>query len=99
LGDEEDEEVQDFYLVPLRSHTAPNGTVSSVSDFVNAPGRARKAKTKSISRNSSRAGSRNGEARARDEEEVLFDSTNSTAAQSKDDIDTPDNAGGQRMGH
>jgi len=77
LGDEDDEEVHDFYRVPLGQHNAANGSISSVSDLVNAPGRARKLKSKSISRNSSRAGSRNGDARIRDEEEVLFDASSS----------------------
>jgi hypothetical protein len=100
LGDEDDEDVQDFYLVPLRSHATANGTLSSVSDFVNAPGRVRKSKTKSISRNGSRAGSRNGEARVRDEEEVLFDTSGSMGVQSKDDTaETADSTGGQRIGH
>ncbi|RDB23450.1 Inositol phoshorylceramide synthase regulatory subunit kei1 [Hypsizygus marmoreus] len=75
--DEEDEEIEDFYRVPLRSHKAGNNSISSMADFTNAPGRTRKQHTRTTS-SGSRPGSRNGDARIRDEEEVLFDETEST---------------------
>ena len=75
LGDEDDEEVQNFYRVPSRSHNAANGSIPSIADFANAPGRARKSNSKSISRDGSRAGSRNRDGRIRDEEQVLFDAS------------------------
>lgn len=66
--DEEDEEIEDFYRVPLRT---PNtgGSVASFADFVNAPpGRARR--TKSASGRSALGKPDDVE---RDVEEVLFD--------------------------
>jgi hypothetical protein len=100
LGDEDDEEVHDFYRVPLSSHNAANGSISSVADFVNAPGRARKLKSKSISRNGSRAGSRNGDVRVRDEEEVLFDAPSSPRAHSNvGQEESAVSTGGERTGH
>lgn len=75
LADDDDEEVEDFYRVPLRTHNAGNTSVSSMADFIGAPGRARKAKPKPTSRPRSRS----GDYRVRDEENVLFDETESTA--------------------
>ncbi|KAF9462915.1 Inositolphosphorylceramide synthase subunit Kei1-domain-containing protein [Collybia nuda] len=75
LVDDDDDEVEDFYRVPLRTHNSGNTSVSSMADFIAAPGRARKAKVKP----SSRPGSRSGDYRVKDEEDVLFDETESTA--------------------
>lgn len=73
--DDDDEEVEDFYRVPLRTHNAGNTSVSGMADFIAPPGRARKAKPKPTSKPRSRS----GDYRVRDEEEVLFDETESTA--------------------
>jgi len=81
LADEEDEEIEDFYRVPLRTPPASNhrrGTsgnvsISSFADFVSAPGRApRKKAFGSVSL-----------ARDRDvHEDVLFDEDEATYAAS-----------------
>lgn len=76
LPEEEDEEIEDFYRVPLRSHRG-NGSISTMSDFVNAPGRAKKPRSRA-SQSNSRSASRTREGRIRDEE-VLFDDNESTA--------------------
>jgi inositol phosphorylceramide synthase regulatory subunit len=74
LGDEDEEEIHDFYRVPSRSRNTANGSISSVADFVNVPGRPRT--------NGSRGGSRHGDARVRDEEEVLFEASSFPRVQS-----------------
>jgi len=45
LADDEDEEIEDFYRVPLRT-PGTGGSISSFADFVGAPGRPRKSKTR-----------------------------------------------------
>ena len=79
LADEEDEEIEDFYRVPLRSPSASNhrrGTsgnvsLSSFADFVSAPGRMpRKKNFGSIS---------SMRDRGIDEEDILFDEDEVTA--------------------
>ncbi|KAG6910219.1 hypothetical protein DXG01_012354 [Tephrocybe rancida] len=77
LGGFEEEEIEDFYRVPLRAHNAGNGSLSGVAEFVRAPGRTGKQHRRTKSSNGSRSGSRQGP-RIRDEEEVLFDETEST---------------------
>ncbi|KAK2463638.1 hypothetical protein APHAL10511_004389 [Amanita phalloides] len=97
---DEDEEIEDFYRVPLgaatpksahyhhhrrssiRTHKA-NASISSFTDFVSAPGRARKAfghnrhnnKYQSHTRSSSRSGGIAGET----DDDILFDEEESTA--------------------
>ncbi|KAG6852801.1 hypothetical protein C0991_009077 [Blastosporella zonata] len=78
LGGVEDEEIEDFYRVPLRTHKPGNGSLSGVAEFVRAPGRTGKQHRRAKSSNGSRSGSRQG-IRVRDEEEVLFDENESTA--------------------
>ena len=82
LADEEDEEIEDFYRVPLRSPSASNhrrGTsgnisISSFADFVSAPGRMpRKKNFGSISSTRDRG---------IDEDDVLFDEDEVTYAAS-----------------
>jgi len=75
LPEEEDEEIEDFYRVPLRAHRG-NGSISTITDFVNAPGRSKKPRSRAS--NSSRSVSRTRDGRIRDEE-VLFDDNESTA--------------------
>ncbi|KAG6856253.1 hypothetical protein H0H87_006009 [Tephrocybe sp. NHM501043] len=77
IGGVEDEEIEDFYRVPLRAHKAGNGSLSGMAEFVRAPGRTGKQHRRAKSSNGSRPGSRQG--RVRDEEEVLFDENESTA--------------------
>ncbi|KAF8661378.1 hypothetical protein AX16_001471 [Volvariella volvacea WC 439] len=45
---EDDEDVVDFYRVPLRSNHKPNNSVSSFADFVSAPGRSRRLRGSSL---------------------------------------------------
>lgn len=97
LDDEDEEEFHDFYRVPSRSHNTANGSISSVTDFVNAPGRAKKSKSKPISRNGSRTGSRSGDARERNEEEVLFDVSSSPRAQAQEQLMVSTDS--ERTGH
>lgn len=74
---DEDDEVDDFYLLPVRapaassgqSHT-PSGSLSSFVDFVSAPGRSRRSNQKAQPR-SPRL--KDPVAGAEDVEEVLFD--------------------------
>ncbi|KAF5373269.1 hypothetical protein D9615_007479 [Tricholomella constricta] len=73
LGGDEEEEIGDFYRVPLRAHKPANGSLSGIADFVKAPGRAGKHRPRS-SNGGSRPGSRMG-----DDEDVLFDENESTA--------------------
>jgi len=82
LADEEDEEIEDFYRVPLRSPSSSNhrrGTsgnisISSFADFVSAPGRMpRKKNFGSISSTRDRG---------IDEEDILFDDDEVTYAAS-----------------
>ena len=83
LADEEDEEIEDFYRVPLRSPSAPNhrrGTsgnvsISSFADFVSAPGRMPRKKNNFGSISSMRD-------RGIDEEDILFDEDEVTYAAS-----------------
>ena len=83
LADEEDEEIEDFYRVPLRSPSAPNhrrGTsgnvsISSFADFVSAPGRMPRKKNNFGSISSTRD-------RGIDEEEIMFDEDELTYAAS-----------------
>ena len=82
LADEEDEEIEDFYRVPLRSPPASNhrrGTsgnvsVSSFADFVSAPGR--------IPRKKNIGSSSSTRDRGIDEEDILFDEDEVTYAAS-----------------
>ena len=82
LADEEDEEIEDFYRVPLRTPSASNHrrgassnfSVSSFSDFVSAPGRTpREKKFGSISSTRDKG---------IDEEDILFDEDEITYAAS-----------------
>jgi hypothetical protein len=82
LADEEDEEIEDFYRVPLRSPSASshrrgtsgNGSISSFADFVSAPGRMpRKKNFQSISSTRDKG---------IDEEDILFDEDEVTCAAS-----------------
>ena len=82
VADEEDEEIEDFYRVPLRTPSASNHrrgasgnlSVSSFADFVSAPGRTpRKKKFGSISSTRDRG---------IDEEDILFDEDEVTYAAS-----------------
>lgn len=83
LVDEEDEETEDFYRVPLRSPSASNhrrGTsgnisISSFADFVSAPGRMPRKKNNFGSISSTRD-------RGIDEEDILFDEDEVTCAAS-----------------
>ncbi|TFK74940.1 DUF1753-domain-containing protein [Pluteus cervinus] len=70
LPEEEEEETQDFYRVPLRTHKSTNST-SSFADFVSAPGRARRAKASPL-QFSSKPNPRNAEYGI-PEDETLFD--------------------------
>jgi hypothetical protein len=73
---DEDEDIEDFYRVPLRTPQSSGagvgggGSITSFADFVSAPGSGRRSKAgkSSLSRSSNSA---NG--RAEGEEEVLFD--------------------------
>ena len=75
---DEDEEIEDFYRLPLRTSQGvgggtAGGSITSFADFVSAPGRGRKTKTggSSLSRVSNSA---NGRAQGEDvDEEVLID--------------------------
>jgi len=82
LADEEDEEIEDFYRVPLRTPSASNHrrggssnfSVSSFSDFVSAPGRTPREKNfGSISSTRDKG---------IDEEDILFDEDEITYAAS-----------------
>lgn len=73
LPDEEEEEIQDFYRVPLRAHNAGNNSIPGIADFINAPGRTRKPRSRT------RSASRNRDGRIGDEENVVFDENESTA--------------------
>ncbi|KAF8637588.1 hypothetical protein AX17_002657 [Amanita inopinata Kibby_2008] len=114
---DEDEELEDFYRVPLRASTAKspaaqqqhhqsssrphkaNGSVSSFTDFVSAPGRARKAnghgrhnsrqhrRVRSSSRNASVTGD------GAIERDVLFDEEESTAYASTSSRGAPSRLG------
>ncbi|KAG6891254.1 hypothetical protein C0995_008506 [Termitomyces sp. Mi166 len=77
LGGVEEEEIGDFYRLPLRAHKSGNGSLSGMAEFVRAPGPASKQHRRAKSSNRSRSGSRQGP-RIRDEEEVLFDENEST---------------------
>lgn len=73
---DEDEDIEDFYRVPLRTpQSGGGGSISSFADFVSAPGRGRKGKAGKSSL--SRVSSANGQAEGEDVEEVLFDGENS----------------------
>ncbi|KAG6828915.1 hypothetical protein H0H92_006301 [Tricholoma furcatifolium] len=73
LGGVEEEEIEDFYRLPLRAHKPASGSLSGMAEFVRAPGRTGKQHRRATS-SKSRSGSR-----IRDEEEVLFDENESTA--------------------
>ncbi|KAG6897192.1 hypothetical protein C0992_003489 [Termitomyces sp. T32_za158] len=77
LGGVEEEEIEDFYRLPLRTHKPSNGSLSGMAEFVRAPGRAGRQHRRTKSSNQSRSGSRQSP-RIRDEEEVLFDENEST---------------------
>ncbi|KAG5647432.1 hypothetical protein DXG03_009362 [Asterophora parasitica] len=80
LGGDEEEEIGDFYRVPLRAHKAATGSLSGIAEFVKAPGRTSKHRPRS-SQGGSRPGSQNGSrpgSLGRDED-VLFDENESTA--------------------
>ncbi|KNZ72661.1 UPF0596 Golgi apparatus membrane protein [Termitomyces sp. J132] len=77
LGGVEEEEIEDFYRLPLRAHKSGNSSLSGMVEFVRAPGRMGKQHGRAKSSNRSRSGSRQG-LRIRDEEEVLFDENDST---------------------
>ncbi|KAG5639074.1 hypothetical protein H0H81_007018 [Sphagnurus paluster] len=72
LGGDEEEEIGDFYRVPLRAPKPATGSLSGVAEFVKAPGRPTKNKTRA---STSRSGSRNG---SRNSDDVLFDENEST---------------------
>jgi len=81
LADAEDEEIEDFYRVPLRTppvsghrrgSSNPNASVGSFADFVSAPGRpSRKKGLGSVSLSKDRG--------VIEEEDVLFDEDEQTA--------------------
>jgi inositol phosphorylceramide synthase regulatory subunit len=50
LADDEDEDIEDFYRVPLRT-PGTGGSISSFADFVGAPNRTRNSKSRSRSKN------------------------------------------------
>ncbi|KAF8627798.1 hypothetical protein AX15_004224 [Amanita polypyramis BW_CC] len=92
---DEDEEIEDFYRVPLgtatpksthyqhrrsssRAHKA-NGSISSFTDFMSAPGRPRRAgRQNNRHQHHTRSSSRSGVAGETDED-ILFDEEESTA--------------------
>lgn len=95
---DEDEEIEDFYRVPLRTPQSVGssgagagggGSVGSFADFVSAPGRPRRsksAKASSLSQVSNAANGRAGGSQGHIGEEVLFD---------EDEISRQDEASGK----
>lgn len=78
LPDEEDEEIEDFYRVPLRSHNNKSNSVSSFADFVSAPGRSRRARGSSV-QYPAKQGPKIGDTSI-PEDDVLFDEDEVTYA-------------------
>ena len=76
LPEDEDDEIEDFYRVPLRAHRSNKSSISSLADFINGPGRPKKPRSRTS--NNSRSVSRSRDGRIKDEE-VLFDDNESTA--------------------
>lgn len=76
LPEDEDDEIEDFYRVPIRGHRSNKSSISALSDFINGPGRPKKPRSRTS--NNSRSVSRTRDGRIRDEE-VLFDDNESTA--------------------
>jgi hypothetical protein len=80
IPDEDDEEIEDFYRMPLRTPRTGD-SISSFADFVGTPGRSRKSKPPSLGR--SALGKPNISPSDADiEEEVLFDEDELTYASS-----------------
>ena len=105
LADEEDEEIEDFYRVPLRTPpasnhrrgTSGNASISSFADFVSAPGRTpRKKNFGSVSSTRDRG---IDEEVMFDEDEITYAASSSSRAHSKLGTDSSTVASDEERGN